>query len=159
MADAATTYWWQRLTDGDGRPLPTSVGERLAWYQRQVRRHRTGNYLLETAIVVVAAAIPAAAGLGASVALTGVLGAVVTALAGLRQLIRPGENWIRFSGTLVAMQREAVVWSAGGSPYDRARPDVLLVENVEHLVAQEAARWTDQRAPRTSTSDAESPPT
>jgi hypothetical protein len=143
----AHQFWWQKLTNPGTGPLPVSVGERIAWYEARVRQHRVGNYVLETATVVVAAAIPAAAALGAPVAVTGVLGAAVTVLAGLRQLIRPGENWIRFSKTLVALQREVVLWGAGGKPYDGDHADTTLIENVENLIVEETTSWADQRTP------------
>ena len=149
MADNATqTIWWQRLTAPGGRQLPLSVQERLRWYTNQVRRQRTGNYTLEGVTVVIAAGIPAAVALGAPATLIAVLGALIAVLAGLRQLIRPGENWIRSSATLVALQREAVLWSAGSTPYDGDLADTLLVENVENLVAAETSQWAEQRTAR-----------
>lgn len=151
MADGtAQSIWWQRLTSPGGAQLPMSVQERLLWYSKQVSRQRITNYLLEGVTVVIAASIPAAAALGASTAVTAVLGAAVAVLAGLRQLVRPGESWVRASATLVAMQREAVVWSAGAVPYDGERADTLLVENVESLVAAETSQWAEQRSVRRS---------
>ncbi|MBV1851571.1 DUF4231 domain-containing protein [Catellatospora tritici] len=159
MADGtAHRHWWQQLTSPGGSSLPLSVTERLSWYQRQVSKQRRGNYLLEGTTVVLAAGIPAAAALGAATTVTAVLGALVAILAGLRQLLRPGENWIRSSGTLIALQREAVLWSAGNAPYDGNRPDAALVENVEALVADEAMRWADQRSARRANADAERQP-
>ncbi|GHJ49581.1 hypothetical protein Cs7R123_69230 [Catellatospora sp. TT07R-123] len=159
MADGtAGTHWWQRLTSPGGGTLPLSVTERLSWYERQVRKQRRGNHTLEATTVVLAAGIPAAAALGAPAAVTAVLGALVAVLAGLRQLLRPGENWIRSSGTLVALQREAVLWSAGRAPYDGDKPDAALVENVEALVADEAMRWADQRSARRAAADPERQP-
>jgi hypothetical protein len=143
---AAPTVWWERLqgkTTGDA--LPSSVAERLQWYGRQVRRSRILNYGLEILILVMAASIPAATTLGASAVVAGVLGAVVTALAGMRQVLRSQENWIRCSGTLVALQRETVLWSSGNPPYDGDDATQILVANVEALVAQETAQWTQQR--------------
>jgi|SRR4029079_9212213 len=143
---AAPTVWWERLqgkTTGDS--LPASVAERLQWYGRQVRRSRILNYGLEIVIIVLAGSIPAATTLGASAVVAGVLGAVVTALAGLRQVLRSQENWIRCSGTLVALQREVVLWSSGNAPYDGEDATQALVANVEALVAQETAQWTQQR--------------
>jgi len=149
MADSTTrTIWWQRLTAPGGGQLPLSVQERLRWYSNQVRRQRIGNYTLEGVTVVIAAGIPAAVALGAPATVTAVLGATVAILAGLRQLIRPGENWIRSSATLVALQREAVLWSAGASPYDSDLADTLLVENFENLVAAETSQWAEQRTAR-----------
>ncbi len=147
---AEQPVWWQRLTSPGGTPLPLSVQERLGWYSRQVTRQRIMNYTLEGVTVVVAASIPAAAALGAPTSVTAVLGALVAVLAGLRQLVRPGESWIRASATLVAMQREAVVWSAGAAPYDAERAETILVENVESLVAAETSQWAEQRAVRRS---------
>jgi hypothetical protein len=141
----APTVWWQRLRGVSGDPLPLSVAERMNWYAGQVRRHRILNYTLEIVIIVLAASIPAATTLGASAVVAGVLGAVVTALAGLRQVLRSQENWIRCSGTLVALQREAVLWGSGNAPYDDNDSTQVLVANVEALVAQETAQWTQQR--------------
>ncbi|BCJ73063.1 hypothetical protein CS0771_26070 [Catellatospora sp. IY07-71] len=145
---AEQPVWWQRLTSPGGAPLPLSVHERLGWYERQVRRQRIANYTLEGVTVVVAASIPAAVALGAPAAVTAVLGALVAVLAGLRQLVRPGESWIRFSATLVALQRETVMWSAGAAPYDADRAETILVENVESLVASETSQWAEQRTVR-----------
>jgi hypothetical protein len=144
--DAVTAIWWERLqgrTTGDA--LPPSVAERMRWFSRQVRRSRILNYGLEIIIIVLAASIPAATTLGASAVVAGVLGAVVTALAGLRQILRSQENWIRCSGTLIAMQREVVLWSSGNPPYDGEDSTQALVANVEALVAQDTAQWTQQR--------------
>jgi hypothetical protein len=142
---ATPKVWWERLQGKTGDSLPFSVAERIQWYGRQVRRHRILNYGIEVVIIVLAASIPAATTLGASAMVAGVLGAVVTALAGLRQVLRSQENWIRCSGTLVALQREAVLWSSGNAPYDGADASQTLVANVEALVAQETAQWTQQR--------------
>ncbi|MDI1465004.1 DUF4231 domain-containing protein [Catellatospora sp. KI3] len=156
MADGtAHKHWWQQLTSPSGSSLPLSVIERVSWYEHQVKKQRRGNHALEATTVVLAAGIPAAAALGAPTAVTAVLGALVAILAGLRQLLRPGENWIRSSGTLIALQRETVLWSAGNAPYDGQRPDAALVENVEALVADEAMRWADQRSARRTNADAE----
>ena len=140
--------WWRHLRNPEDRALPGSVVERMRFYATQMRRQRVTNYALEGSAVVIAAAIPAAAALGAPVALTGVLGAIVAILAGLRQLARPGENWIRTSGAMVAIQREAVLWSAGADPYAGPDADVVLVRRVEDLVGQETSGWAALRAPK-----------
>jgi hypothetical protein len=140
--------WWQHLRGPGDRALPGSVVERMRFYARQMRRQRQANYVLEGAAVIIAAGIPAVAALGAPVAATGVLGAIVAILAGLRQLTRPAENWIRTSGAMISIQREAVLWSAGADPYRGPDADVVLVERVEDLVAQETAGWAALRAPK-----------
>jgi hypothetical protein len=147
------TYWWEQLANRDGEPVPASVKERIGWYERQVRRHRRGNYLIEATTIVLAAAIPVAAATGAGVAVAAVLGAAVTILAGLRQLVRAGENWIRSSRTLLALQREVVLWGSGAAAYAGEHPNAILAENVENLVALETTHWGDQRSVRTPTGE------
>lgn len=142
----AKTYWWSSLVNPDGAALPASVAERVAFYERQVRNHRIGTYMLETVLIIGAAAVPVATAFRASLGVIAVLGGVVAALTGLRALIRPGENWTRSAGTLVACQREIAVWSAGSRPYDTKNAVPRLIERVEDLVSQETARWADQRA-------------
>ncbi len=145
MARAATRqFWWQELERSGPGPLPASVRERIAWYEGRVRYHRRANAVVETVTVMLAASIPAATSVGASVAVAGVLGAVVTALAGVRQLMRAGENWIRLSATLVALQREVVLWSASIGRYNGRDADAALVKTIENIVIQETGRWADQ---------------
>jgi hypothetical protein len=139
-------HWWQRLSRPGGGAVPPSVVERIGWYEKQVRRHRQTTYALEVATILVSAAIPAAAAAKASLTVLGVLGAIVTALAGLRQLLRSNENWIRFSATLVAMQRELVAWSVATDPYDGPDADASLATAIESLVGSETSEWTTLRA-------------
>ena len=140
------SWRWQDLRS-DGKPLPDSVSERLRWYEEVVRKSRIGYFVFEVITIVVAAAIPAAAAAGASTAITGVLGALVTVMVGFRQLWRWGDDWIRFSGSLVTLQRELVAWSVGAEPYnDSVRADALLSTRVESLVVTETMRWSTLRS-------------
>jgi hypothetical protein len=140
--------WWRRLARPSGATLPPSVVQRVGWYETRVSRGRRSTYAMEAGIIVVSAAIPAAAAVGASAAFAGVLGAAVTALVGLRQLLRFNANWSRFSATLTAMQREVVTWSVASEPYgsDDADASIRLATAIEALVVAETAQWTDLRA-------------
>lgn len=145
-SNASDPYWWQRLARHDGSPLPASAVERLTWYERQVRRKRIGYYGVELVILLASATIPAAAAAGASVAVMGVLGAVVTALIGTRQLFKLEQDWIRFSRTLIDLHAEAVAYSVGTAPYaDDGTASATLATNIEQLVAAETAQWSTLR--------------
>ncbi len=138
-AQVGATRWWERATR-QGRPVPEWVQVNLRYYETESRRARISFYVLETTVIVVSAAIPAAAAVGASVAVTGVLGAAVAAMVGLRQLSGWRESWVRRAVFRSAIEREVVSWSAGlgvmgdqtpTSAYcsrhrssSRARPDV-----------------------------------
>lgn len=147
MAEATDEpYWWRGLRRDDGQELPASTVERLGWYERVTRRRRVTHYVMETVIVAMSASVPAAAAAGASTGVVGVLGAVVTALIGARQLFRPEEDWIRFSRTLVALHAEAVSYGVGASPYDDGRTAAAeLATNTEKLVAAETSQWSTLR--------------
>lgn len=122
--------------------------ERLTWYENRVRNGRRSNYGLEGAIIVVSAAVPATAAAGGSIGLAGILGAVVTALVGVRQLVRFNTTWSRVAATVVAMQREVVLWSVSAAPYDTGDTQAAerLATAIEALVVAETTQWTDQRA-------------
>jgi hypothetical protein len=140
--------WWRRLTRPSGAVPPPSVTERVGWYQQRVRRGRQATYALEGSIILVSAAIPAAVAAGAPAGVAGVLGAVVTALVGVRQLARFNAGWSRVAATVVAMQRELVLWSLAAAPYDTAddAAAVTLATAIETLVRAETTQWTELRA-------------
>jgi hypothetical protein len=101
--------------------------------------------VLEVLLIVTAAAIPAAAAAGASTAATGILGACVTALVGLRQLTGWRESWVRSSRTRLATEQEVAAWVARVPPYDTGAATQRLVEAASRLADDEADRWAVMR--------------
>ncbi|MEU7562699.1 DUF4231 domain-containing protein [Streptomyces eurythermus] len=138
-------FWWAELRGPDGDALPPSVRQRTTWYERYKRRQRFGHYLSEAVLLLLSASIPACAAAGAAVTVTGILGALVVVSAGLRQLFRWGENWVRASSVLMAIQGEIVDWSSGSAPYDGVNPSALLASRTEELAGSEAGEWADAR--------------
>ena len=141
--------WWQELEDprGEKLKLPRNVIERVQWYQKAARKDFIGYYVIEIAAIIASAAIPAAAASGASVSAIAILGAFVTALIGVRQLYRLGDEWIRVASTLVALEREVVAWSVGVKPYvEPQNRDAELANRVESIVLMETTRWSTLRS-------------
>lgn len=122
--------------------------DQLAWYEAKSLHHKRWFQSLKVTQIVVAAAIPAAAAVGASAGFAGALGAVVVVLEGLQQLFQFQQNWIAYRGTAEALKHEKFLYLARAGPY--AAPDDrdrLLAERVEGLVSQEHAAWAEvQRA-------------
>jgi hypothetical protein len=146
VAKQDKAYWWRTLRRADGQELPPSTIERLAWYERVTQRRRVVHYVMETVIVVTSASGAGAPAGGGGTRPRGILGAVVTALIGARQLFRPEEDWIRFSRTLVALHAEAVAFSVGSLPYDNGVTAAAeIATNTERLVAAETAQWSTLR--------------
>ena len=143
-AQVGATRWWERATR-QGRPVPEWVQVNLRYYETESRRARISFYVLETTVIVVSAAIPAAAAVGASVAVTGVLGAAVAAMVGLRQLSGWRESWVRRAVFRSAIEREVVSWSAGLGVYGGPDADERLLLATQELVAGETGRWATLR--------------
>lgn len=126
------------------------LDDQLAWYHAKSGNNKRWFQSLKVAQIVVAAAIPTVAGVGASVGVAGALGAVVVVLEGLQQLFQFQQNWIAFRSTAEALKHEKFLFLASAGPYSQGdRRDALLAERVEALVSQEHASWADTQ--RTAT--------
>lgn len=149
-----TSPWWEQTKRQD-RAVPAWVQANLRFYDHGTKRARFGYYVLETVIILTSASIPAAAAVGASVAVTGVLGAVVAALIGLRQLAGWREQWVRFAVVRSALEREMVSWSAELGRYAESEADERLLLVAQELVAGETTRWAMLRSRQPGTVSSE----
>lgn len=150
-AESTASPWWERTRRQD-RGVPAWVQANLRFYDNGTKRARIGYYVLETVIILTSASIPAAAAVGASVAVTGVLGAVVAALIGLRQLAGWREQWVRFAVVRSALEREVVSWSAELGGYAGPGADERLLLVAQDLVGGETGRWAMLRSREPGTS-------
>ena len=133
---------------GDAPSAALTAAQRLEkqldWYGSASRRHKLWYQWLKVAQLVIAAAIPVVAAAGASAAVAGALGAVVVVLEGVQQLFQFQQNWISYRGTAEGLKREKYLYLSRAGPYaEVTRPDALLAERVEELVAQETAGWAE----------------
>ncbi|WDM10856.1 hypothetical protein J3S85_04390 [Streptomyces lavenduligriseus] len=70
---------------------------------------------------------------------------MVVVSAGLRQLFRRGENRVRASSVLMAIQGGIVGWNSGSAPYDGVNPSALPASRTEELAGSEAGEWAAAR--------------
>lgn len=128
LAGGAT---WERLED------------QIGWYDRKSRAAQRVYKRVKVVELVIAAAVPPLAGLGASAAPVSVLATLVVILEGLQHLFQWNEHWIAYRSTCEALKHERYLYLATAGPYAGApNPHVLLAERVEGLVSQEHAKWT-----------------
>ena len=126
-----TGYAWERLED------------QLRWYDRNSAHHKDWFQRLKVLQIVIAAAIPLAAGADASAWVTGSLGAAIVVLEGFQQLFQFQQNWVGYRATAEALKHEKFLYLAHAGPYREAPArDALLAERVEGLVSQEHAVWS-----------------
>jgi Protein of unknown function (DUF4231) len=130
-------------------PALVRLEGQIRWYDRSATRKRRAWRGLQGLELCVAAAIPAAAGLGASAGALGVLGAVVVLLQGLRELFRSQTRYLQHRQTYEALVSERALFEAGAGPY-RKQPEaeVLLAERIEEIRGSETAGWVEEETQR-----------
>jgi hypothetical protein len=121
---------WQRLED------------QTSWYERRSARAKHWFLRLKVMQIVIAAAIPVAAGSGAPAWLTGSLGASIVVLEGLQQLFQFQQNWVSYRGTAEALKHERFLFLARAGPYAAEHPVAELAQRVETLVSREETSWS-----------------
>ena len=128
-------------------PTLARLDDQLAWYEGAAGRSQRWYRGLKVVTLVLGAAIPVAAALGASAAVAGVLGGIVVVLEGLQQLFHHQENWLRYRGVAEALRTEKHLFEAAAGAYATAQePLQLLAERIEALFAQERSAWTSDQS-------------
>src|SRR5215218_2215985 len=119
------------------------LDEQIAWYDGKSRHNQRWFKRLKISQIVIAAAIPAAAGAHVGSAWLGVAGALIVVLEGLQQL---QQYRTTYRATCERLKHERHLFAAAAGPYaGAARPGALLAERVEGLVSQEHAAWVSQQ--------------
>ena len=128
----------------------TIANRSYSWYRTAAIRSRHMYRLLETTVLVVSAAIPAAAAIAPHNAITpAVLGAVVVILSGLRAIFHWQDNWLRFSGAREAVEAERRLYNTGAAPYDDpATRDQVLAAAISRIEQAEMGGWLKIAAQR-----------
>jgi hypothetical protein len=121
---------WQRLED------------QISWYEGRSARAKHWFLRMKVVQIVVAAAIPVAAGSGAAAWITGSLGACIVVLEGLQQLFQFQQNWVTYRGTAEGLKHERYLFLARAGPYGGDGPVAQLAQRVEALVSREETSWS-----------------
>lgn len=134
-----------RPTRGDS-PTWARLEDQIAWYDAKSNHNQRWLKALKVMQIVIAAAIPVAAGLSAPTLLVGGGGALIVAVEGLQQLQQYQQSWMSFRSTCERLKHEKFLFLAGAASYGAAdKPEALLAERVEGLVSQEHAAWASHQ--------------
>jgi hypothetical protein len=120
------------------------------WYRKAAIRSRRYYRISETALLIVAAAIPATAAVapGNSIG-PAILGAVVVVISGLRAVFHWQDNYLRFSGAREAIEAERRLYFTCTKPYeDHTTRDQLLAATVSRIEQEEMHGWVKVAAER-----------
>ena len=143
-------------------PVLDRVDQQIHWYDRHATSARIWYCSIKIAQIILAAAVPVAAGLDLPKLLTGSLGGLIVVLEGIQQLFRYHDNWVRYRWTASAMEREKSLWTARAGDYATAeRPEAQLALRIEDLTSREATQWVALQLSQTAgtSADAEAKPT
>ncbi|HYJ88518.1 MAG TPA: DUF4231 domain-containing protein [Pyrinomonadaceae bacterium] len=123
--------------------------DQIDWYSRRSSTSQATFKTLRRMEIVAAALIPFLSGLAISdgryrLALTiaiGVLGLVVTVIAGFLSLGRYQENWTDYRTTSESLRKEKFLFETRVEPYGGEDAFNLLVQRVETLISKENTNW------------------
>lgn len=139
-------------------PIET-VDKSYRWYATHAWRGRVGYWGSESALLVVAASIPAAAAFTSDRRVPALLGAVVVVLTGLRPIFRWREDWLRFTQACNQLLTERDLYTARADEYAGDDRDVRLIRRIRDIETAETAGWVNlRRGPsQDSTNEVSSP--
>jgi Protein of unknown function (DUF4231) len=121
------------------------LDDQILWYDTKSGYNQRLFKALKICQLIVAAAIPVAAGQSAPAWLVGGAGALIVVLEGLQQLQQYQQNWIIYRSTCERLKHEKYLYESRAGPYAGTSPDAVLAERVESLVSQEHAAWVSHR--------------
>lgn len=132
------------------------VAAACRWYFRAAQKARVGYQMSEVVILLFAASVPIAGVLLPTEAwAAAVLGAIVTALTGLRAVFHWRVNWNRYAVTHMQLVAELRLYTAGVWPYSVAPPkrEEYLVTKVNQIITLETISWADLKGPESENGD------
>ena len=142
----------QPAQDGQGGPAWERLEDQLAWYDRKSVAAQQAYKRVKLSQLVVGAAVPVAAGLQISAAVTATLAAFVVVAEGVQQLYQWQTNWVLYRSTAEVLKHEKYLYLAAAGPYSTNDRHRVLAERIEGLVSQEHAKWTEARQKDSQTS-------
>ena len=126
-------YFCQRLDD------------QINWYNKRSGQNQKMYKRLRCAELILSGSIPFIISFANQynyvIIIVGLLGVVITAIAGILSLCKFHENWVIYRNTCEALQREKYLYLTRTSPYTNENSFHLLVERVEALMANENYSW------------------
>ena len=125
------------------------VDDQIDWHSNKGKINKKLYLNLSSGIVISAAMIPFFSGIATKdhewpQYVTGVLGVIAASLTGIVSLAKFQEKWTTYRITAESLQREKALYQTSAGPYSHRPGDFkLFVENIEKLLSNENARWTE----------------
>ncbi|MDD5033808.1 MAG: DUF4231 domain-containing protein [Methylococcaceae bacterium] len=135
--------------------LEQRLQNQIDWYDRKSQSSQFWYKKLRIVELVAAALIPLLSGYSeVSVYMTplvGLLGLLITVVAGILNLNQYQERWVAYRSTSESLQQEKFLYLARCAPYDGEDAFTRLVRRVEGLIGKEYNAWIQNTAKSVST--------
>ena len=123
--------------------------DQIDWYERKSGNNRKIFQTLRLVEIIAAALIPFLSGLlirlpdckVSGTVVVGLLGVIVTIMAGILSFGRHQEHWIEYRTTCESLKKEHFLFQTQVEPYNGEDAFKLLVQRVETLVSKENTNW------------------
>jgi Protein of unknown function (DUF4231) len=124
--------------------------DQYEYYEGKSIRYQKRYYFLRTVEIIAAALIPFLSGLiigfpeyrQTGTITIGILGMLVTIIAGMLSLRRYQENWIEYRKGAESLKRERFIFETQTPPYDKDNRFSVFVQNIELILGKENANWS-----------------
>jgi hypothetical protein len=147
-------------TDSSAKAATERLERQLKWYTDNQKRCHQMYGAIKIAQLVIAATIPVLTAIE-SIRLEqpwiiAAFGGAIVVLEGYQQMMRYHDNWLRYSVTREALEREKYLYEVHAGPYAREKthPERLLEEHVEAILAHEIGSWASEEESQQSQTSA-----
>jgi len=129
--------------------LKTRVIDQISWYDKKSSANKSWFLFLKITEIVLALLIPFLAAYIAGNTdplkiVVGVLGMVVSAIAGVITLIKFQENWIEYRSVSESLKLEKFLFLSKAGPYQNVpEPFPFFVERFESLISTSTKKWVN----------------
>ncbi len=126
------------------------VEDQIQWYDAKAKSSQKAFRVLRAFEIILAASIPLLSGFVNDFhninikTLIGIMGVIITIIAGLLSLFQFQENWVQYRATCEALKNEKFLFLAQAAPYDTRNAFILLVQRVEALLSKETSVWSER---------------
>ena len=136
---------------GPDEYLSQRVEDQINWYGDKSRFNKRCFHLLRVVEIVAAALIPFLTAIPAADApymkfVIGILGVLITVVAGILALFQFQERWTEYRATAESLKKEKFLYLTSAEPYDVEDGNSMFVQKVETLISKENTNWSQSFA-------------
>lgn len=132
--------------------LEERLDEQINWYDKKSTSCQKKFKTLRNLEIISSALLTFFAGLVTKNVffpyLVGILGIIISIIAGILNLNKYQENWIEYRSICESLRHERYMFLTNAGVYNVENPFSILVERVEAIISNENVKWVKLNAPK-----------